>query len=205
MATQTAPDSLRDRLVEGAVRLLAEEGIERLTLRRLARRAGVSHGAPLRHFRSLADLRSEVAARGFRLLTESIDKSAAQLPAGAGARARLAAAGRAYVESAVATPGLFALMFRPGELDGSNAVFREAAEAAFGQLLALVRTAQDAGWKSERDTVHVAGAVWAAVHGLATLWSQGAIAAASAAPPPTLDDVLAITLELVLGPEGDTP
>jgi AcrR family transcriptional regulator len=205
MPSPRSGDPLRERLVQGAVQLLAEEGIERLTLRRLARRVGVSHGAPLRHFRSLADLRSEVAARGFRLLTESIEKSAAQLPAGAGARARLAAAGRAYVETAVARPGLFALMFRPGELDPDNAAFREAAGAAFDQLLALVRTTQDAGWQVDRDTVALAGAVWAAVHGLAALWSQGALEAAPPGPAPSLDGVLAVTLELVLGPQGDMP
>lgn len=202
------PDPLRDRLVQEAIRLLAEEGTAALSLRRLARRAGVSHGAPLRHFRSLAELRSEVAAHGFRLLTEAVEKRSAQLPAGAGARARLAAAGRAYVESAVASPGLFALMFRPDQLDPESPAFRRDAGAAFAQLLARVRTAQDAGWQVERDTPQLAAAVWAAVHGLATLWSQGAVQSAvegAAATPPSLDDVLALTLELVLGERGDTP
>lgn len=198
-------DPLRDRLIEAALRLLAEEGIERLSLRRLARRAGVSHGAPLRHFRSLDDLRSEVAARGFRLLSEAIEKSSAQLPAGAGGRARLAAAGRAYVETAVASPGLFALMFRPDQLDPGNPDFQAAAREAFGKLLTLVRNAQDAGFQAARDTNALAGAVWAAVHGLATLWSQGAISAAPRGPAPSLEDVLRITLELLLGAPGETP
>ena len=56
---------LRDRLVRTTLDLLSEQGLEGLSLRSIARRAGVSHGAPLRHFASLADLLSEVAAHGF--------------------------------------------------------------------------------------------------------------------------------------------
>jgi AcrR family transcriptional regulator len=94
-APRTAP---ADRLVDVAVRLAAREGIEALAPRRIARRAGVSHGAPLRHFASLADLLSDVAARGFRLVSEAIEGSGDGLPTGAGALPRLAATGRAYVE-----------------------------------------------------------------------------------------------------------
>ena len=186
-----------DRLVDVAVRLAAREGVEALTLRRIARRAGVSHGAPLRHFASLADLLSGVAARGFRLLRETIERSADGLPAGAGALPRLAAAGRAYVGCAIENPGLFALMFRPEALDAANARLRRDSQDAFEQLLRLVRAAQDAGWYEDRDTRLLAGAVWSAVHGLATLWAQGALA--SPLPRASLDDALATTLELLLG------
>jgi len=195
-APAASRDPLKARLVEVALGLLAREGLEALTLRRIARRAGVSHGAPLRHFRSFADLRSEVAARGFAMLSEAIEKSGAQLPPGTGPLARLAAAGRAYVESAVAHPGLFALMFRAGDLDPDNAAFASEAAAAFEHLLRHVRAAQDAGWQAQRDTRLLAGSVWAGVHGLATLWSQGALA--GPLDGASLDAVLSNTLELVL-------
>lgn len=195
--TAPRPAPTADRLVDVAVRLAAREGVEALTLRRIARRAGVSHGAPLRHFASLADLLSDVAARGFRWLRDAVERSADGLPAGAGALPRLAAAGRAYVGCAVENPGLFALMFRPEALDSGNARLRRDSEGAFGQLLRLVRAAQDAGWHADRDTRLLAGAVWSAVHGLATLWAQGALA--SPLPRASLDDALATTLELVLG------
>jgi len=147
------PAPTADRLVDVAVRLAAREGIEALTLRRIARGAGVSHGAPLRHFASLADLLSDVAARGFRLLREAIEGSADGLPAGAGALPRLAAAGRAYVRCAVENPGLFALMFRPEALDSANARLLRDSQNAFEQLLRLVRAAQDAGWHEDRDAL----------------------------------------------------
>ncbi|HXK21998.1 MAG TPA: TetR/AcrR family transcriptional regulator [Myxococcota bacterium] len=194
---------LDERLVDIAEELLDRDGLEALSLRRIARRAGVSHGAPLRHYPSLAALLSQVAARGFRLLSETIDKSAAQLPSGAGPWARLSAAGRGYVELAVARPGLFALMFRPEALDPQNAELARASADAFEQLVRLVRAAQDAGWRAEHDTRLLAGCVWAAVHGLALLWAQGAFSVAAAASGATLDDALRTTMQLVHGdPRG---
>jgi AcrR family transcriptional regulator len=195
---------LDERLVDVAEELLDRDGLEALSLRRIARRAGVSHGAPLRHYPSLAALLSEVAARGFRLLSETIDKSAAQLPSGAGPWARLAAAGRGYVELAVARPGLFALMFRPEALDEQHSELLRASAEAFEQLVRLVRAAQDAGWRAEHDTRLLSGCVWAAMHGLALLWAQGAFNVAAAASGATLDDALRTTMQLVHGdPRGD--
>jgi AcrR family transcriptional regulator len=194
---------LDERLVDVAVQLAACEGVESLTLRRIARRAGVSHGAPLRHFAGLADLLAEVAARGFRLLSQAIERSAAALPAAASPGARLAVGLRAYVACAVENPGLFALMFRPEALDARNPSFRRDSEAAFQQLLRQVRAAQEAGWHRGRDARLLAGAVWASVHGLATLWSQGALA--HPVVPASLDDAIATTLELILGEIGERP
>jgi AcrR family transcriptional regulator len=191
-----------EHLVQTALALLAERGLEGLTLRRIARHAGVSHGAPARHFRSLADLLSEVAARGFRMLAEAVEKSGAQLPPGAGPLARLREAGRAYVEIAVSNPALFALMFRPDHLDLENASFQRHASAAFEHLVILVRAAQDAGWHHHRDTRLLAGSVWAAVHGLATLWAQGAFAGPVRGA--SLDAALATTLELFSSAPGET-
>ena len=197
MSTALRQDPLDERLIEVALQILAEEGLEGLSLRRIARRAGVSHGAPLRHYRGLADLLSEVAARGFRMLSEEIEKSGAQLPPGAGPLPRLAAAGRAYVDTAVANPGLVALMFRPEDLAVDRPTFARASAESFEQVVRHVRAAQDAGWHAGRETRVLAGAVWAAVHGLATLWSQGALA--GVVPDGSLADALDTTLELVLG------
>jgi AcrR family transcriptional regulator len=58
--------SLRDRLLQVTTELLAEQGVAAVSLREIARRAGVSHGAPLRHFPSLANLLAIVSAEGFR-------------------------------------------------------------------------------------------------------------------------------------------
>jgi AcrR family transcriptional regulator len=199
LATQ---EPLDERLVHEALQLIQEEGLDQLSLRRVARRAGVSHGAPLRHFRSLADLRAEVAGHGFRALSTAVASSSDALPAGVGPVARLHAAGRAYVETAVANPDLFALMFRPDDLDPENARYRRESSASFEEVVRHVRAAQDVGWRAGHDTRLLAGCVWAAVHGLATLWSQGAFA--GPVPGASLDAAVATTLELVLGdPQGE--
>jgi AcrR family transcriptional regulator len=186
---------LDERLVQVALDLLPERGLEGLSLRRIARRAGVSHGAPARHFRSHSDLLAEVAARGFALLSEAMRKSNAQLSADAGPKRRLTAAARAYVDCAVANPALFALMFRPEALDVTNASFERESQVAFDELLGHVRVAQQAGWHAQRDTRLLAGSIWASVHGLATLWAQGAFR--GPIPNASLDDALTTTLELV--------
>lgn len=195
----TPQPPLGERLVQVALRLLAEEGIEALTLRSLARRAGVSHGAPARHFRSLSDLRAEVAAHGFRLLSEAIEKCAAPLPPDATPLERLQAAARAYVDCALANPGLFALMFRAGDLDPTNEAFARDSHAAFERLLEHVRAAQASGWHADRDSRLLAGSLWASVHGLSTLWAQGGFQ--GAIPHASLEDALTTTLELVDDPQ----
>jgi AcrR family transcriptional regulator len=192
----------RERLIRTALDLLAEQGLEGMTLRNIARRSGVSHSAPLRHFASLADLLAEVAARGFRTLSEAIEKSAAQLAPGVGPLARLRAGSRAYVECAVANPALFALMFRPELLDGRNPSYVRDGGSAFERVVVQVRAAQDAGWHAQRDTRVLAGTVWAALHGLSTLWAQGALS--GPVPGASLEDALNTALELMDAAPGDT-
>ncbi len=202
MAQSAVAAPLEGHLIEVALDLLEREGLESLSLRQIARRAGVSHSAPLRHFRSFADLLAAVAARGFALLSEAVEKAGASSPLGAGPIARLEAAGRAYVEVAVAQPGLFALMFRPDELDPANVDFQHESRAAFEHLVRHVRAAQDAGWQPTAETRLLAGSIWCAVHGLATLWSQGAFR--GAVPEASLEDAVSTTLKLILAtPEKD--
>ena len=83
-----------------------------------------------------------------------------------------------------------------------NPRFVREGSGAFEQLERLVRATQDAGWHSGRDTRLLAGCVWAAVHGLATLWAQGAFAGPVAGA--SLEDALETTLELVLDQRGET-
>lgn len=202
-ATSREP-SLRDRLVQVTLDLLAERGLEGLTLRRIARRAGVSHGAPLRHFRGLADLLAEVAGHGFQLLSEAMTRAGAELPPGAGPVLRLRAGARAYVECGVAHPALFALMFRPELLDLTNRHFVQQGPSTFENVVSHVRAAQDAGWHPARDTRELAGVVWASVHGLATVWAQGAFSAV--VPGASLESAISTTLDLVTSESpGGTP
>jgi AcrR family transcriptional regulator len=146
---------------------LDEHGLEGLTLREIARRAGVSHGAPLRHFTSLAALCSAVATQGFRQLYADIAE--AMDSAGLDGRDRLCASGQAYVRFAVANPGAYSLMFRPDRCDPTDPDLQAAGQAAFAQLLFAVAEAQEAGWRADVDTADLSAVVWAGVHGVAGL------------------------------------
>jgi AcrR family transcriptional regulator len=164
-----------DLLVRTARAYLDEHGLEGLTLREIARRAGVSHGAPRRHFPTLAALCSVVATQGFRELHAAVAARVEAAGPEAGARERLAVAGHGYLAFALANPGPYSLMFRPDRCDLDDPELQEAGRAAFHQLLTVVAAAQDEGWRAGDRTADVAGVVWATVHGLATLTLQGSL------------------------------
>src|ERR1700751_4159428 len=90
--------NLREELLEAAISLIAEVGPTAFTLREVARRAGVSHNAPYRHFRHKDDLIASVAAEGYRELTDAMRRAAAKHPR---AVDRLKHAGLAYIEFAL--------------------------------------------------------------------------------------------------------
>ena len=151
---------LRAACVEAGVALVEEEGPDAVTIRGVARIAGVSHTAPLHHFRDRQELLDAVADRGFGLLVERLDAS---LPPDATPTAALRAYGRAYVDHAVAHRGLFALMFRPAaEMQG---------EASYRRLIELCAAAQAAGELPGDDPFRLALVLWSSVHGLAALYA----------------------------------
>lgn len=178
----------REHLVATARRLLDAEGLGPLTLREIARRGGLSHGAPLRHFPTLASLMAAVAAEGFRELVVSVNGAVAEAGPRATALDRLAAASRGYARFATGGPGVFALMFHPDRVDRDDPDYRTAGAAAFGQLLELVEAAQRDGFQPDVPPARLASAVWAAVHGLSQLSLQGALSGAGGEDlAPTLD------------------
>jgi AcrR family transcriptional regulator len=173
MSAATATPSTRDRLVDTARAYLDAEGVDGIGLREIARRAGVSHGAPLRHFPTLGALLAAVAADGFRDLHASVDAAVGTTTDDP--LLRLKAAAHGYVDFARAHPGVFALMFRADLCDTTDPDYATAGGVAFGQLVALVVDAQAAGLHPELPPTELAGVVWATVHGLASLHLHGAL------------------------------
>ena len=156
---------------------LDTEGVEGIGLREIARRAGVSHGAPQRHFPTLGALLAAVAAEGFRDLYASVDAAVRTRAAGDDPLARLRAAAHGYVDFARANPGVFSLMFRRDLCDVGNPDYLTAGGIAFGQLVALVADAQACGLRPDVPAPELAGVVWATVHGLASLHLHDALGA----------------------------
>ncbi|GAB3114780.1 TetR/AcrR family transcriptional regulator [Janibacter alkaliphilus] len=171
--------NLRQALLDAALELLVETPATRLSLRQVARAAGVSHGAPYHHF---ADKDALVAACG----TESLRRLAAhQHDSVAGQddpRERLLAFGRAYLDFAVRRPSLFALVFDPELCDPAdpkpeNIPYLTQLDT---ELAEVVAEGQRAGLLPAGPTEEIAHALWGTVHGLALLVSAGHLSAAQA-------------------------
>lgn len=184
---ESAP-GLRQRLLDAAIVSLRDRGPEGTTLREIARRAGVSHGAPARHFPSLVALLSEVATGGFRELTAAVRAAASGSD---DPRQRLACGGRAYISFALENPGVFGLMWRPDLVDFTEPGLADGSAAAFASLTDLVEAVQQMGWRADEDTRMVAGALWASVHGLAQLWLLGVLGRATGAT--SIDELSEVT------------
>src|SRR6266849_6950093 len=107
--------ALHDALLEAAERVLERDGLAGLTLRAVAREAGVSHAAPTHHFGDLTGLVSELAAIGFRQFNAAM--MAAGAAGGPSLMEKAMARAKAYVAYAQAHPGMYGLMFRTERLD----------------------------------------------------------------------------------------
>lgn len=164
-------------LLRSAADILRTEGLPALTLRAVARRAGVSHMAPAPHFGDLSGLLSELAAVGYRMFDDAL-RGAQENP---GRRSIPSATAQAYVGFARAEPAMFLLMFRSECLDFSRPSLAEAAAEASRLLL---RSVNPAGTEPPgAGSLPVIGQVvgrWSIVHGFAMLLIDG-----------RLDDVLA--------------
>ncbi|MEN3346494.1 MAG: hypothetical protein V7632_129, partial [Bradyrhizobium sp.] len=122
---------LHEALLKAAEQVLERDGLPGLTLRAVAREAGVSHAAPTNHFGDLTGLVSELAAIGFRQFGEAM---AAANASAATAPEKGMASAQAYVAYAQAHPGMYGLMFRSERLDYSRPSLHEASEASFAGL-----------------------------------------------------------------------
>ncbi|MFD9889665.1 TetR/AcrR family transcriptional regulator [Amycolatopsis sp. NPDC059027] len=182
----------RSHLISTANALLAEEGVGAVTLRGIAKAAGVSHGAPLRHFSGRAELLSAVAVLGYRQLLERRE----QLPDGT-ARERLTAACHGYLDFALGNPAMFELMFRRDLIDPDDPELTAVSSAVFDFFAELVAAVQAGNWHQGTDPRLLATSLWAALHGLAQLWLWGGLAGASFAP--SAEVALAVTLDAYLG------
>ncbi|HEY2254750.1 MAG TPA: TetR/AcrR family transcriptional regulator [Variovorax sp.] len=172
MAAPPVPAAdLRQRILDTSEALLEHEGLSALSMREVARRAGVTHQAPYHHFADRETILAALMTRGFDLMTARLSRAndrAARL----GQRAALAASGEAYVGLALEHPGVFRIMFRPELCDAAR--FPEAlaaSERAHEQLRRLVQLMHGGDYSES-----LASTYWAQVHGLAFLLIDGPMA-----------------------------
>ncbi|MCQ3997951.1 TetR family transcriptional regulator [Aeromicrobium sp. 636] len=161
----------RARLLEGAARILDEQGPAALSARRLATEVGASTMAVYTHFGSMGAVVDAVATEGFRRLIARVDAvEQTDDPA-----ADLLAAAAAYRENALENRHLYAVMFGAVSVRGLGGAGPDAdvAYAAFRQLVAVVERAMDAGPLRRGDPKAVAAQWWSALHGYMMLELAG--------------------------------
>jgi AcrR family transcriptional regulator len=182
---------LRAALVRAAIELLEESGETALSLRAVARRAGVSPAAPYRHYADREALLSAIAAVGYRDLAERL---AAAHPSPSTPE-QLASVAIAYVQFALERPTLFRIMFGdPCDRDNEERLAATTAVTAYVRSIAQ-RTFPQA------DAEALATAIWALVHGLAFLHLDGKL---DAATPSAVADRVTAAIHALLTATGAT-
>jgi AcrR family transcriptional regulator len=171
---------LRRAIVKAALEILRETQSLEFSLRELARRAGVSHNAPYKHFADKRELLAAVSAAGFEILAKRMASEIARLDS---PREQLFAMLRAYIDHGVENPALYSLMF--GGYLGGRDLSRPAIEMAEAEktkhLLTGVIVAGGLGRTiphTARNEGKIAGAIlacWSLVHGLTLLLAEGLV------------------------------
>ncbi|WP_433657412.1 TetR/AcrR family transcriptional regulator [Nocardia sp. CA-128927] len=159
---------LRATILAAAADQIANDGVDAISLRELARRAGVSHAAPAHHFGDRAGVLTALAIEGFELLTAELTQ--------AGSDFREVAV--AYIRFAREHPGHFDVMFRHSLLRTEDPRLDEARMGSANALRSGV-SAIHPGNTEQQQAAQLAA--WSLVHGFAALWREGALANSSLA------------------------
>lgn len=154
---------LRATILAAAAELVAQRGADAVSLRELARAAGVSHAAPAHHFTDRRGLFTALAAQGYTMLAAALER----------ARPDFIDAAVAYVRFAIDNPGHYAVMFDRALVEPDDPELVAAQAGAAAELSAGVGSLNDPKATADPDTARLAA--WSLVHGFATLWLNEAV------------------------------
>lgn len=180
MSSRSAARDLREDCLAEAAAIIAERGPEALSLREVARRLGVSHQAPYRHFESRDHILAELTVRALHAFADRLESRERQEdPA-----RDLEALGRAYFAHAARDPLSYRLMFGTPLLDPeAHPALAEAGRRPFGILLAAIRRMpRHAGGSAPGQAEADALFAWSTVHGVASLTQSHAVRVQALAP-----------------------
>lgn len=165
---------LRRTLLEAAASSIEINGVDALSLRQLARDAGVSHAAPSRHFRDKQALLDALAEDGFNRLAASLEEATQGAPTtSTEARRRFDDLARSYVGFALAQPTLLSLMFSLKHAPSARVELLAAGHASMALTMRVVVAAQEIGAIGPGDPQRIALVAFATFHGVAILASGG--------------------------------
>jgi len=172
-------------LVQEATRTIRDRGIDRLTLRAVGQRLGVSRSALYRHFADKASLLAAVAREGFQTFRRDLFEA---WDAAGGGRAGFVAMGAAYIRFARANPSHYRVMFGGfRDLSLRDPELATEGAAAFRVLVDALVSLERSGLMSYDDPQALAPFIWATVHGAAMLAIDGQLG-----PDPAAADALAV-------------
>ncbi len=165
---------LENALIQAGVEILSKEGIEGLSLRKVAKRVGVSYAAPYAHFKDRQALVAAISTEGFKKLYKALDAAVSKHVDDP--RQQLVEAARAYVKFAMTNTDIFKIMFS-GVLEKEKEYpsFVEASRKTFGKVVEIVQACQNAGILSSTSPELMAVSIWGQVHGIISLALEGQI------------------------------
>lgn len=183
---------LRRVVIETAQDMLREDKGWQFTLREVARRAGVSHAAPYKHFPDKSALLAELATLGFRELRAQV--SGAIERASHASRSELITAAKAYIRFGTSNPSLYRLMFSADVDKSAFPELEEAGAGAFAVLIGILERGQSGGSFKKQPVRGQAAAAWALLHGFTLLSIDGQLVPEKVGAKP-VDAVLTSFLE----------
>lgn len=174
---------LRRALIDAAMQLAEERGINGFTLREVARHAGVSHAAPYHHFVDKSALVEALVIESYKRFAEALKNAFVTTPGNS--VDKLIMVGIAYVHFAIEQSTSFRFMFRPELRQHSDSLgvtptrpsdeVESAGIDAFNVLIEAIKVCQTDGFVAPGDPNPIALTAWSAMHGLATLIIDGGL------------------------------
>jgi AcrR family transcriptional regulator len=166
--------NLKNALIQAGIKILSKDGVGGLSLRKVAKQAGVSHSAPYAHFPDKQSLIAAISTEGFKQLYAELEAAIASH--GRNPKRQLMEGTRAYVEFAMNNTDTFKIMFS-GVLQKEKAypAFVEISRKTFDRVVEVVRACQTAGILRAGSPEVLAVSVWGQLHGIVSLALEGQI------------------------------
>jgi AcrR family transcriptional regulator len=187
---------LKNALIKAGVEILAKEGVDGLSLRKVAQRAGVSHSAPYAHFPDKQSLIAAISTEGFNQLYAELE--AAVSPHAKNPKKQLIEGAKAYVRFAEENMDTFKIMFSGVlEKEKDYPSFVEISSKTFKLVVDVVRACQNAGNLPTAPADLMAVSVWGQVHGILSLALEGQVSH-KVLDKHTIQEIILFSLEQML-------
>jgi AcrR family transcriptional regulator len=160
--------NLREALLDAAFEILDETGPDAITIREVARRTGVSHAAPVNHFKDRTSLLTAVATKLFTELADAINHELEEADPVASKQA--GAFAKALIAYGISNPHRYNLLWRRDLVDNSDPDLQTAMDSIYDELIAKIETSRK---KPKYDQHTIAIALWSLAHGYVSMRSDG--------------------------------